>query len=189
MAHFFIPSLLVGSALFLSANHYSNHSVTTELPSTVGFFLPDSKIGWRLSSKPSQLRFFSEIFLLRLERNMAPCFWGKAKIMMFKRKKCWICPPILPWVLRGSLSLAGEAANPPRGREKWRYKVSAKKRMSSQFSAIGSSHKTLRSRLQHPHSYSYLFNFVGQHKNLPNSNIQYILWSFGFCFVFLAPFC
>jgi len=89
-----------------------------------------------------------------------PTLLGEDEDYDVQKKKCWIRLPILPWLLRRSLSLAG-AANPPRGREKWRCKVSAKKRMSSQFSAIGSSHKSLRSSLQHPHSYSYLFNFVG----------------------------
>lgn len=122
MTHLLMPSLSMESSLFPSASYYSHQWCYHRLSKYSGIFLDRLKdwVNGEFKAKPIEvlLRDFSAT---AEKEKKAPCFWGKAKIMMFKRKKSWICLCILLWMLKGSSSLAGEAANPARGREKWRH--------------------------------------------------------------------
>lgn len=160
MTHLLMPSLLVESPLFPSASYYSNQWCYHRLSKYSGILLDRLKdwVNGEFKAKPTEvlLRFFCYSW----KGKKPQASGGEAKIMMFKRKKSWICLCILLWMLRESSSLAREAANPARGREKWRCRVSAKKENVLTVLSHWFQSQKLESSLQHSHSYCYLFNFA-----------------------------
>ena len=133
-----------------------------------------------MSSKPNQLRFFSEILLLKRERKMVPCFGGKGKIMLFKGNM-WDLPAhysLAAW----SLSSAGDAAKPPRGTDRWRHKVNAKRQCPHSFWPLDPVIKPWGPVSDNFIPAFFKIWFCRLTQKTAKSIIQYSLWSFG------APF-
>lgn len=124
--------------------HFASWHIFTSPPFWWGhpsFFWPMTwvslqvcQIQYHFSSQPqrlgegwnqSQWRFFPGFFLSELKRKMALVWEGDYDAQNI----------IVPWLLGGNLSSAGEAANSPRGRDKWRWQMNKKENVSHWFQA------------------------------------------------------